>query len=58
MNNQNVIPAIKKEFSNFENKISGSGLTNQFYSYYQLFLFAAILLMVIEIFIPEKNSAK
>jgi Ca-activated chloride channel family protein len=58
MNNQNVIPALKKEISNFENKISGSGLTNQFYSYYQLFLFAAILFMVIEIFIPEKNSAK
>lgn len=58
MNDKNVIPSLKKEFSNFENKISGSGLTNQFYSYYHLFLFAAVLFMVIEIFIPEKKYAK
>ncbi len=59
LNDQNnIVPVLKKEFDNFENKISASGLTNQYHSYYQLFLFAAILLMVIEIFIPEKNSAK
>jgi Ca-activated chloride channel homolog len=50
-----IIPALKKEFSNFENKISGSSLTNQYVSYYQLFLFVAILFMVLEIFIPEKK---
>ncbi len=56
LNDQNVIvPALKKEFSNFENKISASSLTKQYFSYYQLFLFAAILFMVIEIFIPEKK---
>ena len=58
MNDKNVISALKKEFSNFENKISEAGLTNQYYSYYQLFLFAAILFMVIEIFIPEKKYVK
>jgi len=59
LNDQNdIIPALKKEFSNFEKKHSGSGQARRYYSYYQLFLFAAILLMIIEIMIPEKKRAE
>jgi Ca-activated chloride channel family protein len=58
-NDQNVIiPALKKEFSNFEKKHPDTSLTNQYYSYYQLFLFVAILFMIIEIIIPEKKRTE
>ena len=59
LNNQSVIiPALKKEFSNFEKKHPGTGLANRYYLYYQLFLFAAILFMIIEIIIPEKKRVE
>jgi Ca-activated chloride channel family protein len=59
LNDQNdIIPALKKEFSNFEKKHPGTGQTRSYYSYYQLFLFAAILFMIIEIMIPEKKRAE
>jgi Ca-activated chloride channel family protein len=59
LNDQHVIiTALKKEFSNFEKEHPDTSLTNQYYSYYQLFLFVAILFMIIEIIIPEKNRAE
>jgi Ca-activated chloride channel family protein len=58
LNDQNtIISALKKEFSNFQKKHPDNSLTNQYYSYYQLFLFVAILFMIIEIIIPEKKRA-
>jgi Ca-activated chloride channel family protein len=59
LNDQNhIITALKKEFSNFEKKHPGSGQAKSYYSYYQLFLFPAILLLIIEIMIPEKKRVK
>jgi len=52
---KDIITALKKEFSNFEEKHPGSGQAKRYDSYYQLFLFPAILLMMIEIMIPEKK---
>ena len=53
-----IIPALKKEFSNFEKKHPGTGQTRSYDSYYQLLLFPAILLMIIEIMIPEKKRVE
>jgi Ca-activated chloride channel family protein len=59
LNDQNdIIPALKKEFSNFEEKHPGSGQARRYDSYYQWFLFAAILFMIIEIMIPEKKRVE
>jgi len=59
LNDQNdIIHALKKEFSNFEEKHPGSGQARRYDSYYQLFLFPAILLMIIEIMIPEKKRVE
>ena len=59
LNDQNdIISALKKEFSDFEEKHPGSGQARRYDSYYQLFLFPAILLMIIEIMIPEKKRAE
>ena len=59
LNDQNdIIPALKKEFSNFEKKHPGTGQARRYDSYYQLFLFAAILFMIIEIMIPEKKRVE
>ena len=59
LNDQNdIISALKKEFSDFEEKHPGSGQARRYDSYYQLFLFPAILLMIIEIMIPEKKRVE
>jgi len=59
LNDQNdIIHALKKEFSNFEEKHPGSGQARRYDSYYQLFLFPAILLLIIEIMIPEKKRVE
>jgi len=55
---RDIITALKKEFSNFEEKHPGSGQAKRYDSYYQWFLFPAILLMIIEIMIPEKKRVK
>jgi Ca-activated chloride channel family protein len=59
LNDQNdIISALKKEFSDFEEKHPGSGQARRYDSYYQLFLFPAILFMIIEIMIPEKKRVE
>ena len=59
LNDQNnIIKALKKEFSSFEEKHPGSGQARRYDSYFQLFLFPAILFMIIEIIIPEKKRVQ
>jgi Ca-activated chloride channel homolog len=55
---KDIISALKKEFSKFAEKHPGSGQAKSYDSYYQMFLFPAILLMIIEIMIPEKKRVK
>lgn len=53
-----IITALKKEFSKFAEKHPGSGQAKSYFSYYHLFLFPAIFLLIIEIMVPEKKRVK